>query len=113
MRAIVPVFALLLLVTAPVLAQEAAGGASAQTPVSTLSPECKTKLIPAVPLAVSLTPQGVFAAVPDQFGAAAHACVGSLPIAPSMPPLNAGYPSPGAWWTAGAYPFPLPLYHGP
>lgn len=113
MRAVASIVALLLLPTARVLAQEAPAAASLQTPVSTLSAECKTRSIEAVPLAVSLTPQGVFAAVPEQFGAAAHACVGSAPTAPSTQPFTSGYPFPGAWWSTGAYPYPLPPYRGP
>ena len=112
MRTAAIVFALLLTYAGPALAQEAVAGPNPQTPVSTSSPDCKTKLISAVPLALNLTPQGVLPAVPDEFGIAAHLCVGSAPVAPAMLPFGAGYPYPSAWWTTGAYPFPLPVYHG-
>lgn len=75
------------------------------TQTSRITTVCSAATDPPVPLAVYLTPQGVFPAVPQQFGASMRgACVGTPDYAPSTQPFTSAYPYPGAWWVFGVYP---------
>lgn len=77
----------------------------AQVAQAGTSQGCSAATNPPVPLAVYLTPQGVFPAVPQQFGAAMRgSCVGTPDYAPSTQPFMSAYPYPGAWWVFELYP---------
>ena len=66
---------------------------------------CSAATNPPIPLAVYLTPQGIYPAVPQQFGAAMRgSCAGTPDYAPSTQPFIGAYPYPGSWWVFGPYP---------
>ena len=79
--------------------------APAQVSQSTASQGCTAAKNPAVPLAIWLTPQGIFTMSPAQFGVAMRgSCVGTPDFVPSTQPFMGAYPYPQSWWLYGVYP---------